>query len=138
MVDVEDAKADGVAPVKEDSDDSHGIQATEDQPVAPDQFDPKWETSRYEIWAYYGYYIGNQGISLFNYAPSQFQNLLSQAAGDAGTVSFIGRERDVNSVVLLSNGISFAIQVVLLLSIGAYAGITTHGLSSIRTSGNGC
>ena len=28
----------------------------EDQPVAPDQFDPQWETSRWEIWAYYAYY----------------------------------------------------------------------------------
>jgi hypothetical protein len=27
-----------------------------DPPVAPDQFDPKWETSRWEIWAYYTYY----------------------------------------------------------------------------------
>lgn len=25
----------------------------EERPVAPDQFDPKYETSRWEIWAYY-------------------------------------------------------------------------------------
>ena len=27
-----------------------------EQPVAPDQFDPQYETSRWEIWAYYAYY----------------------------------------------------------------------------------
>lgn len=25
----------------------------EDRPIAPDQFDPKYETSKWEIWAYY-------------------------------------------------------------------------------------
>jgi hypothetical protein len=25
----------------------------EDTPVAPDQFDPKYETTKWEIWAYY-------------------------------------------------------------------------------------
>lgn len=63
----------------------------EDHPVAPDQFDPKWETDKIEIWTYYGYYIGNNGLTLFNFAPTAFQNLMYQAAGDAGTLSFAGR-----------------------------------------------
>lgn len=25
----------------------------EDRPIAPDQFDPKYETTKWEIWAYY-------------------------------------------------------------------------------------
>jgi len=29
------------------------------KPVAPDQFDQKYETGKYELWAYYSYYIGN-------------------------------------------------------------------------------
>ena len=33
-------------------------QSGSDQPVAPDQFDPKWETSKWEIWSYYAYYEG--------------------------------------------------------------------------------
>ena len=94
----------------------------EEVPVAPDQFDPKYETSKWEIWAYYAYYIGNNGLTLFNFAPTAFQNLLDQAAGDAGTLHFAGRDRTINSIVLLSNGISFAIQVVLFLIIGSYAG----------------
>ena len=94
----------------------------EDLPVAPDQFDPQYETSRWEIWAYYSYYIGNNGLTLFNFAPTAFQNLLSQAAGDAGILHFAGVDRTINSIVLVSNGISFAIQIVLFLIIGSYAG----------------
>ncbi|TVY83765.1 hypothetical protein LSUE1_G000734 [Lachnellula suecica] len=92
------------------------------EPIAPDQFDPKWETDKIEIWSYYSYYIGNNGLTLFNFAPTAFQNLLSQAAGDSTTLKFAGRERDINSIVLLSNGISFAIQIVVFLFLGSFAG----------------
>ena len=60
-------------------------------------------------------------MTLFNYAPTQFQNLLAQAAGDTGTLYFANADRTVNEVVLLCNGISFAIQAFLFLVIGAYA-----------------
>ena len=59
--------------------------------LAPDQVDEKTATSKYEIWAYYAYFIGNSGLTLFNFAPSAFQNLLSQAAGDAGILRFAGQ-----------------------------------------------
>lgn len=90
--------------------------------VAPDQFDPKYETTPWEIRAYYIYYVGNNGLTLFNFAPTAFQNLLFQAAGDSETLRFAGNDRAINSIVLLSNGISFAIQAVLFLIIGSYAG----------------
>ncbi|KAL8663406.1 MAG: hypothetical protein Q9202_003925 [Teloschistes flavicans] len=93
----------------------------DERPVAPDQFDPVYETTRLEIWAYYAYYIGDNGLTLFNFAPTAFQNLLSQAAGDAGILHFAGRDRTINSIVLLANGISFAIQVFIFLVIGSYA-----------------
>lgn len=96
--------------------------SSDELPVAPDQFDPQYETTRWEIWAYYSYYIGNNGLTLFNFAPTAFQNLLSQAAGDAGTLRFAGVDRTINSIVLVANGISFAIQIVLFLVIGSYAG----------------
>ncbi|GAA82339.1 autophagy protein [Aspergillus luchuensis IFO 4308] len=92
--------------------------------VAPDQVEDKYRTTRWEIWAYYAYYIGNNGLSLFtkiDFAPTACQNLLSQAAGDQGTLYFAGRERSIDSIVLLSNGISFAIQVVLFFIIGSFA-----------------
>jgi MFS-type transporter involved in bile tolerance (Atg22 family) len=83
-------------------------------------------TTRPEIWAYYAYYIGANGLSLFNFGPTAFQNLLAQAAPeDTGLLVFAGRARDVNSIVLLANGISFACQAVLFLCIGAYADFAT-------------
>ncbi|CRG86877.1 Autophagy-related protein 22-1 [Talaromyces islandicus] len=93
----------------------------EDSVVAPDQFDEKYQTTKKEIWAYYAYYIGNNGLSLFNFAPTAFQNLLSQAADSNGLLMFAGKMRSINSIVLLSNGISFAIQIVVFLIIGSFA-----------------
>ncbi|GES57354.1 autophagy protein [Aspergillus terreus] len=93
--------------------------------IAPDQFDKKYRTTRWEIWAYYAYYIGNNGLSSFNFGPTAFQNLLSQAAGSAGTLVFAGRSRSVESVVLLCNGISFAAQVAVFLVIGSFADFGT-------------
>ncbi|KAJ5081777.1 hypothetical protein NUU61_010041 [Penicillium alfredii] len=92
-----------------------------DRPVAPDQFDERYRTTRKEVWAYYAYYIGNNGLGLFNFAPTAFQNLLSQAASSEGMLDFAGRFRSINSIVLLCNGISFAIQVVVFLVIGSFA-----------------
>jgi hypothetical protein len=40
-----------------------------EHPVAPDQFNPAFEADRKEIWSYYCYYIGNNGLTLFNFAP---------------------------------------------------------------------
>jgi len=96
--------------------------------------DTRWTTTRVELWSYYLYYIGNNGLSGFNFGPSQFQNLLFLAGydptqpaftapcGDNGCVlPYLGRVRDINSIVLMTNGISFAIQAALLLTIGAWA-----------------
>ncbi len=94
----------------------------DDRPIAPDQFDPAYETTKKEVWAYYAYYIGDNGLTLFNFAPTAFQNLLSQAAGDNEVLRFAGRDRTINSIVLLANGISFAVQVLIFLVIGSYAG----------------
>lgn len=60
-------------------------------------------------------------LTLADFAPTAFQNLLYQAAGDKGTLSFAGRDRSINSIVLLCNGISFAIQIVVFLVIGSFA-----------------
>ena len=61
------------------------------QPIAPDQFDLQYETSKYEVRPYYTYFMGNTGLTLFNFAPTAFQNLVSQAAGEAGVLHFAGR-----------------------------------------------
>lgn len=67
------------------------VLTTEERPVAPDQFDSRFQTSRWEIWAYYAYNIGNNGLTLFNFAPTAFQNLLYQASGESGVLHFAGR-----------------------------------------------
>ncbi|KAF8271174.1 autophagy-related protein 22-like protein [Lactarius quietus] len=93
-------------------------------------------TSRRELWSFYLYYIGNNGLSGFNFGPSQFQNLLFLAGYDPSHPPFIAPcgsgtnaccpiwavlGTAINSIVLLTNGISFAIQAVLLLTIGGWA-----------------
>lgn len=109
---------------------TNGSLVEEDRPVAPDQFDPKWETTKKEIWAYYSYYIGNNGLTLFNFAPTAAQNLVYQHAEAIGgkdntIVNFAGANRTINSVILLCNGISFAIQIVVFLILGSYADFGT-------------
>jgi hypothetical protein len=42
------------------------------KPVAPDQFEPKYETGKYELWAYYSYYIGN------NVSEQRLENAFDQ------------------------------------------------------------
>lgn len=121
----EDAHHDSFASYHgQDPEDPHAVttaQDQEDHPTAPDQHDPRFAADRKEIWSYYCYYIGNNGLTLFNFAPTLFQDLLYIAAGDRGTLKFLGRYRSINSIVLLSNGISFAIQVVLFLILGSLA-----------------
>lgn len=60
-------------------------------------------------------------MTLFNFAPTSFQNLLYEAGGSSGSLVFFGSSKTVNSIVLLCNGISFAIQVVLFLILGSMA-----------------
>jgi MFS-type transporter involved in bile tolerance (Atg22 family) len=67
------------------------------------------------------YYVGDNGLSLFNFGPTAFQNLMYQAAGDSEMLVFLGRSRTINSIVLLSNGISFALQCAVFLVLGAFA-----------------
>ena len=40
-------------------------------------------------------------------------------------LSFAGKDRSINSIVLLSNGISFAIQIVVFLTVGSFADFGT-------------
>ncbi|KZP31763.1 MFS general substrate transporter [Athelia psychrophila] len=101
--------------------------------VGHDATSSDWTTSRTELWSFYAYYVGNNGLSGFNFGPSQFQNLLFLAGYDpayapftvacteACVLPYLGKVRDINAIVLTTNGISFAIQAVLLLFIGSWA-----------------
>ncbi|KAL0954343.1 hypothetical protein HGRIS_003337 [Hohenbuehelia grisea] len=59
-------------------------------------------------------------LFLAGYDPTQAP--FTAPCGDNGCVlPYLGKIRDVNSIVLLTNGISFALQAVILLMIGAWA-----------------
>jgi len=97
--------------------------------------DDNWTTSRWEIWSFYIYYIGNNGLTGYDYGPSQFQNLIYRAGYDASqppfaapcgadsvcVLPFLGKVRNITQVILINNGICFAIQAALFLTIGAWA-----------------
>ncbi|KDR78969.1 hypothetical protein GALMADRAFT_266386 [Galerina marginata CBS 339.88] len=113
-------------------DDQANVEVVQDSP--PELLiSDRWSTTRLELWSYYLYYVGNNGLSGFNFGPSQFQNLLFLAGYDPTigpgascsnngcVLPYLGKIRDINSIVLLTNGISFAIQAALLLFIGAWA-----------------
>lgn len=124
------ATADKDDPTKGAIEEYDGKLVEDERPVAPDQFDPKYETSRNEIWAYYSYYIGNNGLTLFNFAPTAAQNLVYQRAVVVGgpnndRLLFMGAKRTINSIILLCNGISFSIQIVVFLILGSYADFGT-------------
>ena len=68
-------------------------------------------TTRKELWAYYLYYIGNNGFTGFKFGPSQFQNLIYLAGYDPTqepfttpcntngcVLPFLGRTRDGPSI----------------------------------------
>lgn len=79
-----DAQADEPEDVEDDSD-------LHLESFAPSQFDPKYEASKYEFWAYCGWLVGNSGLAWYTFGPVAFQNLLSQAAGTSDMLRFGGR-----------------------------------------------
>lgn len=117
----EDEEAMGTS-IKDDKSVTDEVIANGEPPViAPDQFNPRYEAKRKEIWAYYSYGVANNGLGLFNFAPTAFQNLLYIAAGEDEMLLFAGQMRSIEEIVLLCNGISCAINVVLFLAIGSLA-----------------
>jgi hypothetical protein len=98
-----------VDPKSVSKDDSNAKGAAIPADVAVDTVEEsQWTTTTSELWSYYLYYIGNNGLSGFNFGPSQFQNLLflagydptvdppfSAPCGDGGCVlPYLGRVRD--------------------------------------------
>ncbi|KAI9736358.1 MAG: hypothetical protein M1834_001244 [Cirrosporium novae-zelandiae] len=93
-----------------------------------------------EVWAYYAYYAGNNGIGSFQYSNLLFQNLIYQAgfnpnAKPLGSVScdvdpsapchvFWGggnKTKPYSSVVLIASGLTFVSQAVLFIGVGSLA-----------------
>lgn len=94
------------SPAKDDFTSSLPMNEKQPSPTPPDSasFVPSVElteeravTTRWELYAYYTYYIGNNGLSGFNFGPSAFQNLLYLAAtcdvNNSCTLPFAGTRK---------------------------------------------
>ncbi|TVY68924.1 Autophagy-related protein [Lachnellula suecica] len=106
-----------------------------------DQYVPKGApASTKEVWSYYAYYAGNNGIGSFQYSNLLFQNLIYQAGfnpnvlplGSSGCdvdptapchVFWGGgnKTKEYTSVVLIGTGLTFLGQSLLFLGIGSLA-----------------
>ncbi|APA15368.1 hypothetical protein sscle_14g101380 [Sclerotinia sclerotiorum 1980 UF-70] len=98
-------------------------------------------TTRRELWSYYLYYNGNNGVGPANYSQTLFQSALNNAGWDpAITPIKIGNcatggcvipwgygTRSVSSVVLLANGICFTIMTLIFVVFGSVADYSNFG-----------
>jgi hypothetical protein len=89
-------------------------------------------TSRKELWSYYLYYNGDNGVGPGSYSQALFQSALTSAGfqpdtgepctGDSAcVVPWAGGTRAVSSVVLIANGLTFAFMTVLFVWLGSAA-----------------
>ncbi|KAM6496423.1 Autophagy-related protein 22-like protein [Amanita muscaria] len=99
--------------------------------------------TRKELWSYYLYYSGDNGIGPLTYTLTLFQLLATEAgydpvngpgssctASDASgqcVVGWANGTKAVASVVLTANGISFAIMAFFVVTVGSVADYGTFG-----------
>ncbi|KAA1089699.1 hypothetical protein PGT21_027649 [Puccinia graminis f. sp. tritici] len=97
--------------------------------------------TRLELWAYYLYYNGNNGVGPMSYSMTLFQALATAAGydpdlgpgstctADRCIIAFggNGQTKSVSSVVLIANGISFGIMTIMFTSLGALADYRNYG-----------
>lgn len=99
--------------------------------------------TRKELWSYYLYYNGDNGVGPLTYMMTLFQMLTTEAGydpvngpGSSCTASDTSGQcvvrwgngtKAVASVVLIANGISFAIMTVFLVTVGSVADYGTFG-----------
>ncbi|PLW47161.1 hypothetical protein PCASD_02332 [Puccinia coronata f. sp. avenae] len=94
--------------------------------------------SRLELWSYYLYYNGNNGVGPMSYSLTLFQLLATAAGYDPHlgpgstcttdcVIPFAGGTKSVTSVVLIANGIAFGIMTILFTSLGALADYRQYG-----------
>ncbi|KZP21589.1 MFS general substrate transporter [Athelia psychrophila] len=96
--------------------------------------------TRRELWSYYLYYNGDNGVGPNGYSMTLFQSLASQAGfdptvGPGSTCTASGQcvlpwgggTKTVTSVVLVANGVSFAVMTALFTTLGSAADYGTFG-----------
>ncbi|KAI0650827.1 vacuole effluxer Atg22 like-domain-containing protein [Trametes meyenii] len=99
--------------------------------------------TRKELWSYYLYYNGDNGVGPLSYSMTLFQSLANAAgfdpvkglgsdcsAPDASgqcVVPWAGGTKSVNSAVLVANGASFAVMTLLFTTVGSVADYGSFG-----------
>ncbi|KAJ5163547.1 Major facilitator superfamily domain general substrate transporter, partial [Penicillium coprophilum] len=97
-------------------------------------------TSRKELWSYYLYYNGDNGVGPGSYSQALFQWALNGAGHQPGSdppractdssacvVPWAGGTRSVSSVVLIANGLCFTFMTVIFVWLGSAADYGTFG-----------
>ncbi|OQE46700.1 hypothetical protein PENCOP_c001G08446 [Penicillium coprophilum] len=97
-------------------------------------------TSRKELWSYYLYYNGDNGVGPGSYSQALFQWALNGAGHQPGSdppkactdssacvVPWTGGARSVSSVVLIANGLCFTFMTVIFVWLGSAADYGTFG-----------
>ncbi|KAG6848590.1 hypothetical protein H0H93_015639 [Arthromyces matolae] len=99
--------------------------------------------NRRELWSYYLYYNGDNSVGPMSYAMTLFQSLAFSAgydpskgpgsSCDSGGASaqcvlpWLGGTKSVSSIVLVANGVSFAVMTTMFITIGSAADYGTFG-----------
>ncbi|GMK57443.1 hypothetical protein CspeluHIS016_0402770 [Cutaneotrichosporon spelunceum] len=90
-------------------------------------------TTRRERWGWYIYYVGNSGLGPFKFAMAAWLKLLHRAGWDPDLgpgsscgggqchLHIFGAERNIHSIVLVTNAISFGFQGAVFLVLGSMA-----------------
>ncbi|KAJ5467646.1 Major facilitator superfamily domaingeneral substrate transporter [Penicillium sp. IBT 31633x] len=97
-------------------------------------------TTRRELWSYYLYYNGDNGVGPGSYSQALFQWALNGAGHQPGSnppkactdssacvVPWAGGTRSVSSVVLIANGLCFTFMTVIFVWLGSAADYGTFG-----------
>ncbi|KAL4978215.1 autophagy-related protein 22-like protein [Aspergillus desertorum] len=97
-------------------------------------------TTRRELWSYYLYYNGDNGVGPLSYTQALFQWSLKGDGWQPGTsprqpctdtspcvVPWAGGTRTVSSVVLIANGLSFTFMTLILVWLGSAADYGSFG-----------
>jgi len=97
--------------------------------------------SRRELWSYYLYYNGDNGVGPLGYAQTLFQSLANGAGTDPATggpcgaaggsaqcvLPWNGGTLSVSSIVLIANGLSFMFMTLIFTTIGSAADYGSFG-----------
>jgi len=103
-----------------------------------DQYGDGTPATKKELYSYYTYYAGNNGIGSFQYSNLLFQNLIYQAGfnpdalplGSVGCdvdpdapchVFWAGGTKPYSSVILIGNGLTFLVQALVFIGVGSLA-----------------